>query len=60
MTYHTPIQLGLTPKHFDTPADCLRACELIRQYMQRKVIRVPIGKRAIQALEIKAHRLTIT
>lgn len=55
--YRTPSELGITPRHYTTSDDCLRACEVVREYMKRKIVRIPIGKRTIQALEIKAHKL---
>lgn len=55
--YRTPSELGITPRHYTTSDDCLRACEVVREYMKRKIVRIPVGKRTIQALEIKAHKL---
>lgn len=55
--YHTPSELGITPRHYTTADDCLRACEVVREYMKRKIVRIPVGKRTIQALEIKANKL---
>lgn len=55
--YHTPSELGITPRHYTTADDCLRACEVVREYMKLKVIRIPAGNRTIQALQIKAYRL---